>query len=570
MIKSIKLINYKCYESELFKFKSWLNLLVWENDSWKSTVLDAIRVFSWDKIIEDLDNHNNGTSPIEIILEADDWLYLCRKAIWWDLKFYQMINLWDIKNNFDSWSIVVEDAKQILSILWINQQWATTLQSKKTKFEEYITNTGIDITTNPIKEIEVQKSNIIWNFSNIKYEDGKKFQNIQENFKSFVKDSVNTIWSQPIGTWSDTIADAVKNNLNTIKSTKETDYRDNMLPTIKEIMPEVVDIQMTLKPQLWNFNGYDAQIDFINASGNPIPIDRKWDGTKRRVTLAMFKIESNSDAQNNIYLLDEPDTHLNLRVQQDLVTMFENLATSWHQVIFTTHSPFILNLISISDIMVKHDGVKSQKVDTNLTNPEEFEITIYNLGIQNIDIFFSKYFLFFEWDTEKEFFSRAYQRKYWTTIEKKFVRQIIADWIDNEAIFMANFQRIIWDNISIICVVDSDYIHNRKSKWIIDGMEAKYHPLLYFKKFSLWTKEFEDLFSTDTLYECFTEELTTKFPNKSDFEVTLNGSTKKSEFLSHTIWIWKPAIWKRLANYIDFDNLHADLQAIITHIYSLS
>lgn len=568
MISSIKIKWYKCYEDEEFMFSSWINLLVWENDSWKSTVLDAIRIFSWDKVIDDLDNHNNWLDPIEIIIEKDWLLFSCKKENWLDAKFYKNINLLEIREKFDNWMITNDEAKETLSVLWINQQWINLLPAKKVKFEEYIINNWIDLISNPIKEFEIPKNLITANFGNIKYEDGKRFQNIQENFKSFVKDSVNTIRSQQMPWWGSTIQVAIQNNLDAIKISKEADYRNNMLPTIQEIMPEVIDIKMTLNSSLWNFNWYEAQIDFINLSGNPISIDKKWDWTKRRVTLAMFKIESNT-SNNNIYLLDEPDTHLNLRVQQDLITMFENLASSWHQVIFTTHSPFILNLMSINDItMINHNGNKSNKVDTNLTSPNDFELTLYNLWIQNIDIFFSKYFVFFEWDTEKEFFSRAYQKKIWTTIEKKFVRQVIADWIDNEAIFMANFQKIIWEKIQIICIVDSDYAENRKSKWIIDSMENKYTPLWCFQKFALGTKEFEDLFESPVIYSCFEEELGRKI-SLADFSNTLVKAGKKSEYISQMIWLWKPEIGKRLANYLDYEDLHIDLQAVINHIYSL-
>lgn len=53
--------------------------------------------------------------------------------------------------------------------------------------------------------------------------------------------------------------------------------------------------------------------------------------------------------QNIVYLLDEPGTSLHVNAQKELLTLFQHLAGKGNQVVYTTHSPYMLDL--------KTDGV---------------------------------------------------------------------------------------------------------------------------------------------------------------------------------------------------------------------
>lgn len=566
MIEYIKIKWFKCFQEEEFKFSSWINLLVWENDAGKSTVLEAIKIFSGQIIVDD-EMITNWETFTEIEISKDSIIFSCEKTKWEAVKFYKIIDLKNIKERLDEEKLDVDQLKTILSELWESQTWVTTLQSKTRKFNEYVEWKNLE--TNPKEKKEIPYWLVFKEFQNLKYEDWKQFNNIQDNFKNFIKDSVNTIWSTEIelNWWENkTLTDIIAKSLKRIKDDKESEYKDKVLPTIKGIIPYVDNIKINLSPNLWNFNSYESKIWIIWIDWEEVNFDKKWDWTKRRITLALFKVESCSTDWNKIFLMDEPDTHLNLRVQQDLLKMFDNLKDQWHQIIFTTHSPFILNLVPISKTsLIKNNGIYSNKIDMDVTNPDEFEQTLYALWIQNIDVFFSKYFLFFEWDTEKEFFSKMYYKTKGISIERKFVRQIICEWISNEAIFMQNFIRIIWDNIKMIWVVDSDYTDNNKTKDVINSIEWKYNPLWNFVLFKLWTKEFEDLFVPEDLFGCFWNILSSKM-DLSTFKERFHSSKKKSEYLCGVLWLWKPEIWRKLAEYFHYDYLHQSLKNIIDYI----
>ena len=62
-------------------------------------------------------------------------------------------------------------------------------------------------------------------------------------------------------------------------------------------------------------------------------------------------LETFIDAQANdangcniVYLLDEPGTSLHVNAQRELLDLFQHLAGKGNQVVYTTHSPYMLDL----------------------------------------------------------------------------------------------------------------------------------------------------------------------------------------------------------------------------------
>ena len=53
--------------------------------------------------------------------------------------------------------------------------------------------------------------------------------------------------------------------------------------------------------------------------------------------------------RNTVYLLDEPGSSLHVRAQKELIKLFNHLANQGNQVVYTTHSPYMLD--------IEHDGV---------------------------------------------------------------------------------------------------------------------------------------------------------------------------------------------------------------------
>jgi len=564
MIEYLKIKWFKCFEDFEIKFNSWINLLVWENDAWKSSLLSVIRILKWELYIDN-DDFRDKDILIEFTISINWNLYKYNKDYEWKENISQIINISQIKEKFND-DILTEDE------IWLYiKKFGWDLRwNKKTKLKSIL-----DWFTEDKKEIEISKSILSNELINIKFEDWKQFSDIQQNFKNFIKWDVNKIWDEEIEIieWWNPVnkkfSDLVNIKLKDIKKRKETEYKTSLLPTIKEIIPSIKWMNIDLKPNLWNFSSYESKVNFYE-NWKPVNIDKKWDWTKRRITLALFKQESLKEEDvKNIYLFDEPDTHLNLRVQQDLINTFYQLVENEHQVIFTSHSPFILNLIKISNItLLQNNWEKTNKLELNPDEADDFNKTLYNLWVQNIDIFFSKHFLFYEWKTELNFFSKAYYKKYWDSIEKKFIRQINCEWIDNEAIFMKNFCSIIWNDVNIISIVDKDYEEIAKTKNRIDKLNEKFENI---ELIPLWNdKEFEDEFSCEQLYNCFKIELNES--NINSVEDLENEKWKVSKFssaLSKNCKLSKPEIWSKLAEYFHFDNLPVKIKEILEYINTI-
>src|SRR5437879_5974894 len=56
----------------------------------------------------------------------------------------------------------------------------------------------------------------------------------------------------------------------------------------------------------------------------------------------IFLVESDEGHKDAVLLLDEPGLHLHPTAQQELIEFFEELARS-HQLLYTTHSPFLID-----------------------------------------------------------------------------------------------------------------------------------------------------------------------------------------------------------------------------------
>ena len=51
---------------------------------------------------------------------------------------------------------------------------------------------------------------------------------------------------------------------------------------------------------------------------------------------------NSSDIENYIILIDEPGVYLHVNAQKEVLTLFEDLAAKNNQIIYTTHSPFMI------------------------------------------------------------------------------------------------------------------------------------------------------------------------------------------------------------------------------------
>ena len=92
-----------------------------------------------------------------------------------------------------------------------------------------------------------------------------------------------------------------------------------------------------------DFNSNSVSFTVRSNSGEDLLLSERSNGLR-------WYLETFIDAQahgitgnNVVFLLDEPGVSLHVNAQKDLLTLFEHLADQGNQVVYTTHSPYMLN-----------------------------------------------------------------------------------------------------------------------------------------------------------------------------------------------------------------------------------
>lgn len=127
---------------------------------------------------------------------------------------------------------------------------------------------------------------------------------------------------------------------------------------IKTALPDIVDISTELRPDI--FHRY-IKIKYTN--GLEVPSWMISDGTLRLLALTLpAYLSKNTGA----FLIEEPENGIHPRA---IETIYQSLSSVYDsQVMLTTHSPIILNLASLSDILC---FAKTQIGSTDIVSGEE-------------------------------------------------------------------------------------------------------------------------------------------------------------------------------------------------------
>jgi predicted ATP-dependent endonuclease of OLD family len=99
-------------------------------------------------------------------------------------------------------------------------------------------------------------------------------------------------------------------------------------------------------------------------------------------------IATTNEAKANeyLFLLDEPGLHLHPSGQKDLTTLFEELSQK-NQIVFTTHSPFLINRTYPQRVRVVDKDKSGTKVD-NEAYRENWKPLRQSIGLTVADLFF--------------------------------------------------------------------------------------------------------------------------------------------------------------------------------------
>lgn len=409
-------------------------------------------------------------------------------------------------------------------------------------------------------------------FNNIQL-DGKQFENVSSFFKEvFLKEKQGSIWKEEIQAGT-TIESFIKTRIDSY-SEEITDKMNEtgMKDKIKVFLKTLTDIRIEPFYQTKDLN-IDAKVKFLEG-GKEINLQKKGDGTKRRITMALLELKKEQsvieDDETTIYLLDEPDTHLHVKAQVELIETLQSFATNGNQVILTTHSPFLINAVKPNQIRLFFTGGQNQ---TKVRHLHEDSLVssqvLHSIGVENVYLFFARTIVIVEGETEEAFTKDYFLKKTGRTLNSSLVKIINVQGIRNIYGFSRGILEL-HDPSNIHLVFDNDASDDIKE--IIRQLNINDD-----KKYIVGEKEFEDAFSDETLFNCWKkhhedsertcpENWTAENIRQVREECRANGSKFSDKLKTLSAGgkrMTKPTFGSVLAQYVDDENIPPLLSKLI-------
>lgn len=494
-LKRIDVNGFRSLVQFRITFDSEMTVVVGENDAGKTSLIECLKVVTQGRQVG-LDDFSHGSDQLLIIVEIDDFAF--RKEY---RKNGSVIDESPLKAN------PTEDYRQRTLASIQDPAFDATTDNGLNYIKDVAklfgmsvrSNSNIDnLKTQLLEKLGADGELIIENavfpkFNNIQL-DGRHFENVPAFFKEvFLKEKQAGIWQEKIyeGT---TIETFVRNHLETYSSEVSAQIQERgITDKLRLFLPELTEIKVEPVFLARDLN-VEAKVKFLEG-GNEIAIENKGDGTKRRMTMALLEFKKDQSRVPNdnqtIYLLDEPDTHLHVRAQLDLVKTVEGFASSGNQVILTTHSPFIVNAVKPSQVrlLVRNNGVTA--IRSLASDPNRSSKILRALGIENTHLFFSRKIVIVEGETEENFLPAQYLKQTGHTLSFGLIKTINVRGVQN----IVGFARAILElhdpeKIYILCDNDA----SPELQELIDQLSI---PPAH--KFQVGTKEFEDAFDSSVL-----------------------------------------------------------------------
>ena len=92
------------------------------------------------------------------------------------------------------------------------------------------------------------------------------------------------------------------------------------------------------------FNENSVYFSIQSDEGESLLLSERSNGLRWYLNTFIDTIANNIPNQNVLYLFDEPGTSLHVNAQKELLVLFKDLADKGNQIVYSTHSPYMLNL----------------------------------------------------------------------------------------------------------------------------------------------------------------------------------------------------------------------------------
>jgi len=497
-IKKLTVDGFRCLLGFEVNFEDDLTVIVGENDAGKSSLIECLKVVTQGRKVEK-DDFSHGLNQIKISISTDEF------------EFHKIYDLNDdsvVEANLTA-SPTKEYIEEIRS--WLSDEnLDLSVQEEQEKVKLIAKTIGLTVRANSnvanLKTAILEKFNgddieidgaTFPSFNNIQL-DGRHFEDVSGFFKEvFLKGKQSEIWDERI-TEDQTIEEFVREKINSYSKHIEQSIRETgVLSRMQLFLKDLTEVK--IEPLYYKKDlNIDAKVKFMEY-GKEVSIDKKGDGTKRRITMALLEYKKEQALlehdTSTIYLLDEPDTHLHVKAQIEFLETVKGFVENGSQVILTTHSPFIINSVKPKKIRLLENRNNHSKIKSIESNPDSADIILRTLGIENTYLFFARHIIIVEGETEEKFITSYFIRAFDETLSSSLVKMINCKGIQNIPGFSTALLEI-HNSENIHLLFDNDA--SPELRELIDRLGIPDE-----RQYVVGTKEFEDAFTDQALYSAW-------------------------------------------------------------------
>ena len=394
-LSNIKIWNFRKYWPSAFPFpekpnldltfNKWLNTLIWANDSWKTAILDAIKLVlktnTWDWIkVNKAEDFYQDTNNIKIQLRFDNFEtdearnfaeFLCvDTTIPTNPKEYLILSCEISKNTdrvfpFDikawpNWSLWILTAEQRE---YLNVTYLKPLRDVKT---EFIPKKWSRLST-------ILESHEAFKWKNKTHDLYKEFENLNEKIKDYFTSWLNwdLLWIEIKETIKQLIWEFIDDSKWVNFNVSDWDLKD-ILEKLK------LTLENNINPWLWSLNRLFIASELLH-------LQRKdYDGLE-------------------LWIIEEIEAHIHPQAQMKVIESLQNkIKDTKTQLIITTHSPNLASKVRLENLIIC-DWWNAFPMGENYTKlaKEDYRFLERFLDVTKSNLFFSKWVILVEWWAEE-------------------------------------------------------------------------------------------------------------------------------------------------------------------------
>lgn len=381
-LETIKIKNFRGYQSETIIPVSNLTAFIGKNDAGKSTILEALEIFFNNSLVscerEDLnvnaDNNQIEIScvfsgfPEDLIIDAANPTSLAAEYL------LNSENRLEIKKVFPATAAKPKEKVYIICNHPTIENGNDLLTLKKTELKQRATQTLNIPSENFNGNVNSSIRLAIWNsFDNLELQetellvDKEDTKKVFDTLKSYLplyalfqsdrqsKDDDKEV-TDPMKIAVQQALSELTAELEYIKEqvrNKAIDTANRTLEKLREMSPELAN---ALIPEFKTEPKFDTQFKLTIKSEEDIPINKRGSGIRRLILLNFFRAEAERlRAQNQgnqiIFAFEEPETSQHPDHQEMLIEAFKELSNTGNsQIILTTHTPALAGLIPLNSL----------------------------------------------------------------------------------------------------------------------------------------------------------------------------------------------------------------------------